>query len=86
VLSIEPKAYRVFLFLLHNPQKLITKDELLHALWGDTSVTEGSLTRCIWLLRSLLGDDIRSDLSVARAKILINLAQVHSEIWMTQLR
>jgi eukaryotic-like serine/threonine-protein kinase len=32
VLSIEPKAFRVLLFLLHNPQKLITKDELLNAL------------------------------------------------------
>ena len=60
VLSMEPKAFRALLFLLHNPQKLITKDELLNAVWGDTAVTEGSLTRCIWLLRSVLGDDIRS--------------------------
>ena len=60
VLSIEPKAFRVLLFLLHNPQKLITKEELLNAIWGDTAVTEGSLSRCIWLLRSALGDDIRS--------------------------
>jgi len=28
----------------------------------------------------------RADLSVARDKILINLPQVHSEIWMTELR
>jgi hypothetical protein len=27
-----------------------------------------------------------SDLSVARDKILVNLPQVRSEIWMTQLR
>jgi DNA-binding winged helix-turn-helix (wHTH) protein len=60
VSSIEPKAFRVLIFLLHNPQKLITKDELLNAVWGDTAVTEGSLSRCIWLLRSVLGDDIRS--------------------------
>jgi TolB-like protein/DNA-binding winged helix-turn-helix (wHTH) protein/Tfp pilus assembly protein PilF len=60
VSSIEPKAFRVLIFLLHNPQKLITKDELLNAIWGDTAVTEGSLSRCIWLLRSVLGDDIRS--------------------------
>ena len=59
VLSIEPKAFRVLLFLLHNPQQLITKDELLNAIWGDTAVTEGSLSRSIWLLRSVLGDDIR---------------------------
>ena len=57
VLSIEPKAFRVLLFLLHNPQKLITKDELLNAIWGDTTVTEGSLSRCIWLLRSVARPD-----------------------------
>jgi Tol biopolymer transport system component len=33
---------------------------LLNSVWGDAAVTEGSLTRCIWLLRSVLGDDIRS--------------------------
>jgi TolB-like protein/DNA-binding winged helix-turn-helix (wHTH) protein len=60
VLSVEPKAFRVLLFLLHNPQKLITKEELLNAIWGDTAVTEGSLSRSIWLLRSVLGDDIHS--------------------------
>src|SRR6516164_6413587 len=58
VLTVEPKAFRALLFLLHNPQKLISKEELLKAVWGDTAVTDGSLTRCIWLLRSLLGDDI----------------------------
>ena len=58
VLAVEPKAFRVLLFLLHNPQKLISKEELLNAVWGDAAVTEGSLTRCIWLLRRLLGDDI----------------------------
>ena len=57
VLAVEPKAFRVLLLLLHNPQKLISKEELLNAVWGDTAVTEGSLTRCIWLLRRQLGDD-----------------------------
>ena len=58
VLAVEPKAFRVLLLLLRNPQKLISKEELLNSVWGDTAVTEGSLTRCIWLLRRLLGDDI----------------------------
>src|SRR5947209_2881127 len=58
VLAVEPKAFRVLLLLLRNPQKLISKEELLNAVWGGTAVTEGSLTRCIWLLRRQLGDDI----------------------------
>jgi Tol biopolymer transport system component/DNA-binding winged helix-turn-helix (wHTH) protein len=57
VLPVEPKAFRALLFLLHNPQKLIPKEELIQAVWGDTAVADGSLTRCIWLLRRLLGDD-----------------------------
>src|SRR5580704_1046901 len=65
VLAVEPKAFRALLFLLRNPQKVISKDELLNSVWGDTAVTEGSLTRCIWLLRSLLGDDIREPRYIA---------------------
>ena len=59
-LTVEPKAFRVLLFLLRNPQRLVTKEELLNAAWGDVAVGEGSLTRCIWLLRNALGDDTRS--------------------------
>ena len=58
VLAVEPKAFRTLLFLLRHPQKLISKEELLNSVWGDAAVTEGSLTRCIWLLRRLLEDDI----------------------------
>ena len=63
--TVEPKAFRTLLLLLRNPQKLITKDELLNAVWGDTAVTEGSVTRCIWLLRRLLGDDINEPRYIA---------------------
>ena len=59
-LPVEPKAFRVLLILLRNPQKLITKEELLNAVWGDVAVTENSLARSIALLRRLLGDDTRN--------------------------
>ena len=58
VLAVEPKAFRALIFLLRNPQKVISKEELLNSVWGDIAVAEASLTRCIWLLRRLLGDDI----------------------------
>jgi DNA-binding winged helix-turn-helix (wHTH) protein len=60
VLPVEPKAFRVLLILLRNHGKLISKDELLNAVWGDAAVTENSLTRSIALLRRLLGDDSRN--------------------------
>ena len=54
VLPVEPKAFRVLLFLLHNPHKLVKKDDLLDAVWNDCAVSENSLTRSIALLRKLL--------------------------------
>jgi DNA-binding response OmpR family regulator len=46
-LSVEPKAFRVLLILLRNPRKLLSKDELLTAVWGDTAVSENSLARSV---------------------------------------
>lgn len=60
VLPVEPRAFRVLLYLLRNPQRLITKDELLQSVWDDAVVTENSLARAILKLRQCLGDDAKS--------------------------
>jgi DNA-binding winged helix-turn-helix (wHTH) protein len=65
VLPVEPKAFRVLLFLLHHPHKLISKDELLDAVWNDASVSENSLTRSVALLRRVLRDDTREPRYIA---------------------
>jgi TolB-like protein/DNA-binding winged helix-turn-helix (wHTH) protein/cytochrome c-type biogenesis protein CcmH/NrfG len=52
---LTPKAFDVLLFLAQNPNRLITKDELLKAVWGDTFVEEGNLTQYISHLRKALG-------------------------------
>jgi Tol biopolymer transport system component/DNA-binding winged helix-turn-helix (wHTH) protein len=59
-LPVEPKAFRVLLLLLRNPGKLIPKQELLDAFWGDAAVTENSLARAVALLRKILGDEART--------------------------
>jgi DNA-binding winged helix-turn-helix (wHTH) protein len=56
-LMLEPKTYRVLIHLLHHPGHLVTKNELLDAVWGDAVVTESSLTRAVALLRHVLEDD-----------------------------
>src|SRR6202161_577270 len=54
---LTPKAFDVLLFLAQNPNRLITKEELLRAVWGGTSVEEGNLAQYVWHLRKALGDD-----------------------------
>ena len=59
VLAVEPKAFRTLLFLLHNPQRLITKEELLNTVWGRCCCYRRfpDALRLV-LLVSALGDDI----------------------------
>jgi eukaryotic-like serine/threonine-protein kinase len=59
VLPVEPKVFRLLLYLLRHPNRVVTKEELLNAVWGDTAVTEHSLTRGLFKLRRLLDDDVR---------------------------
>src|SRR5216684_3834592 len=67
--SLTPKAFDVLLFLVQNPNRLVTKEELLQAVWGDTFVEEGNLTQYISHLRKALGDnseDSRLIMTIAR--------------------
>jgi Tol biopolymer transport system component/DNA-binding winged helix-turn-helix (wHTH) protein len=65
VLSLEPKVFKVLQFLLHHPGRVVTKDELLDAVWNDCSVSESSLTRSVATLRRVLGDDIHEPRYIA---------------------
>jgi eukaryotic-like serine/threonine-protein kinase len=67
--SVTPKAFDVLLFLAQNPKRLVTKEELLQAVWGDKFVEEGNLTQYISHLRKALGDnsdDTRLIVTIAR--------------------
>ena len=67
--SLTPKAFDVLLFLVQNPNRLVTKEELLQAVWGDTFVEEGNLTQYISHLRKALdhnSEDSRLIVTIAR--------------------
>ena len=58
-LSIEPTAFRVLAFLLRNPGRLVSKEEIVVSVWNDIAVSDNSLTRAIAQLRRVLDDDPR---------------------------
>jgi Tol biopolymer transport system component/DNA-binding winged helix-turn-helix (wHTH) protein len=64
-IPVEPKVFRVLLFLLRNPGRLVKKDEIVNAVWEDYSVSDNSLTRSVATLRRLLGDDAREPRYIA---------------------
>ncbi len=68
-ISVTPKAFDVLLYLAQNPNRLVTKEELLQAVWGNAFVEEGNLTQYISHLRKAMGDnsdDTRLIVTIAR--------------------
>jgi DNA-binding winged helix-turn-helix (wHTH) protein/tetratricopeptide (TPR) repeat protein len=53
---LTPKAFDVLAYLVLNPGRVVTKDELLKAIWPDSFVEEGNLAQYISSLRKALGD------------------------------
>jgi DNA-binding winged helix-turn-helix (wHTH) protein/Tol biopolymer transport system component len=54
--SISPKTFEVLTYLVANPGRVVTKDELLKAVWPELFVEEGNLVQHISTLRKALAD------------------------------
>ena len=54
---LAPKPFEVLCCLVERAGELVTKDELLDAVWPNLHVSESSLTVAVNALRSALGDD-----------------------------
>ena len=55
-IPLRPKTFGVLRCLISHPGRLLTKAELIDAVWGETAVSEVVLMVCIRELRQALGD------------------------------
>ena len=58
--KLRPKAFEVLSYLLGRPGQLVTKEELLDAVWPETFVGEAVLKVTIRQIRAALDDDPKS--------------------------
>jgi Tol biopolymer transport system component/DNA-binding winged helix-turn-helix (wHTH) protein len=54
---LEPKAFELLVYFIQHPGRLLGKQEILDAVWGETFVSENALTRVVAQLRKALGDE-----------------------------
>ena len=59
-IGLTPKPFAVLRYLVENPQRLVTHDELLDKLWPETYVQPQVLRTYVLELRKLLGDSVDS--------------------------
>jgi TolB-like protein/DNA-binding winged helix-turn-helix (wHTH) protein/Tfp pilus assembly protein PilF len=56
-IKLRPKSFEVLKYLVENNARLIRKNELIHAVWPDTAVTDDSLVQCLKDIRHALRDE-----------------------------
>jgi DNA-binding winged helix-turn-helix (wHTH) protein len=52
---LRPKSFAFLSHMARNAGRVVSKDELLSAIWPEVIVTEDSLTRCVHEVRKALG-------------------------------
>ncbi|MEW6300682.1 MAG: winged helix-turn-helix domain-containing protein [Thermodesulfobacteriota bacterium] len=64
LIPLRPKTFAVLRYLGEHAGRLVSKEALLHAVWGDTHVSEDGLRDYIRELRQALADDPRTPRSI----------------------
>jgi adenylate cyclase len=55
-ISLRPKSFEVLRYLAEHANRLVTKDEIVRAVWTNVVVSDDSLSRCISEVRLALAD------------------------------
>ena len=56
VCHVEPLVFDLILFLAKNPKRLVTRDELVTAVWDGRIVSDATISSCVKAARHALGD------------------------------
>ncbi|HLH07683.1 MAG TPA: tetratricopeptide repeat protein [Terriglobales bacterium] len=75
-IKLRPKVYEALRYLVENPGRLISKQELIQAVWPDSFVTDDSLVQCTVELRRALDDRDQQLLKTVPRRGYIFTAQV----------
>src|SRR5580704_5628021 len=60
-IAIPSRAFELLLYMVRNPERLLAKEDLMHAVWGDAIVEESNLTQSVFLLRKALSAQLATE-------------------------
>jgi TolB-like protein/DNA-binding winged helix-turn-helix (wHTH) protein len=55
-IHLEPVVLKLLIYLMENRERLVTRNELMDTVWGDTVISESALTKAVARLRKALDD------------------------------
>ena len=78
-IKLRPKSFEVLKYLIENHGRLISKDELIQAAWGDTAVTDDSLVKCLKDIRQALDDEAHQIIKTVPRRGYIFAAEISDD-------
>src|SRR5712691_11843161 len=54
--ALRRKSFELLRYFLENPDRVVTREQLLKAIWPNVVVTDESLTQCVSEVRQAVGD------------------------------
>jgi adenylate cyclase len=74
---LRPKSLTLLTYLVRNPGRVISKDELIEAVWPDVMVSDESLSQCLKDVRAALGPEAEGLIrTVPRRGIILDEARL----------
>ena len=55
-IPVEPKTFDLLLFLAENPDRILTRDEMIARVWGGRAVSDSAVATVLKQVRKALGD------------------------------
>jgi adenylate cyclase len=82
--TLRPQSLSVLKILTDRSGEVVTKDELMAAIWPGIAVTDDSLVQCITELRKALGDDAHSIIKTVPKRGYVLSAEQQSAVLLRQ--
>ena len=73
---LRPKAFDALVCLVQRPGTLVSKNDLVDAVWAGAAVTDNSLSQCLFELRRALADDDQTMIRTVARRGFVFQAQV----------